>query len=130
MLLKEVLSQAIIALIKHRFRAAMTMFGISWGIVTIVLLLAYGNGFQTALAYGFLSAFSDGTVVIWNGQTSMQAGGERAGRPVRMKEEDAEALKELGVVKFASPEYVEGLPISYGSRQTSSTVRGIAPEYA
>src|ERR1051326_6163742 len=106
MLLKEVLSQAIIALIKHRFRAAMTMFGISWGIVTIVLLLAYGNGFQTALAYGFLNAFSDGTVVIWNGQTSMQAGGERAGRRIRLKEEDIEPLRQFGTIKYVSPESV------------------------
>ncbi|MBI2150749.1 MAG: ABC transporter permease, partial [Acidobacteria bacterium] len=48
MILKEVLFQAVHALINHRFRAAMTMLGIAWGIVTVVLLMAYGNGFHRA----------------------------------------------------------------------------------
>jgi len=54
------------------------MLGISWGIVSVVMLMAYGNGFQAALAAGSPGAFSDGVVVAWPGQTSMQAGGERA----------------------------------------------------
>src|SRR5215470_6013366 len=107
MLLKEVFLQAIYALIGHRFRAAMTMLGIAWGIVTVVLLMAYGNGFHTALMVGFRRAFSDGTVVIWPGQTSLQAGGERAGKRIFLTEDDAEALKELGLVKYASPEYIQ-----------------------
>ena len=130
MLLKEVLLQAIYALINHRFRAALTMLGISWGIVTVVLMMAYGNGFHSSLEIGLGGAFSDGTAVIWPGQTSTQAGGERAGRRIRLKEDDVEALKELGVVKYASPEYVEGMPLAYSNKQTSATLRGVAPEYA
>src|SRR5438876_2481700 len=101
MVLKEVILQALTAIINHRFRAMMTMLGIAWGIVAVVLLMAYGNGFHTALTVGFRRAFSDGTAVIWNGQTSMQAGGERAGKRIRMKEEDADALRELGLIKYA-----------------------------
>jgi putative ABC transport system permease protein len=129
MILKEVFLQAVYALIGHRFRAAMTMLGIAWGIVTVVLLMAYGDGFHRAIMYGMHGAFSDGVVITWNGQTSMQAGGERAGRPVRLKEEDVAALKQLGVIKYASPELVERLPMSYGTRQTTALVRGVAPEY-
>ncbi|HVF91695.1 MAG TPA: ABC transporter permease, partial [Blastocatellia bacterium] len=81
MILKEVFLQAIYALVSHRFRAMMTMLGISWGIVTVVLLMSYGNGFHSALVYGFHGSFSDGTVVVFGGQTSAQAGGERAGKP-------------------------------------------------
>ncbi len=122
--------QAIQALVGHRIRAAMTMTGIAWGIVAVVLLMAYGNGFHNAIEVGFRRAFSNGTVVIWNGQTSMQAGGERAGRRIRLKEEDVEPLRQLGNIKYVSPEYVEGLPLAYGIKQTSSNVRGVAPEYA
>jgi putative ABC transport system permease protein len=130
MLTKEVFEQAIYSLISHRFRASLTMLGIAWGIVAVVLLMAYGNGFHEALMVGFRRAFSSGTVVIWPGQTSMQAGGERAGRRVRLKEEDAAKLAELGVIKYASPEYIQTLPISVGNKQTSAGVRGVAPEYA
>jgi len=129
MLLKEVLGQAVNSLISHRFRASLTMLGIAWGIVTVVLLMAYGNGFHNALEVGFASAFSNGTAVIWAGQTSRQAGGERAGRRIRLKEEDAETLKELGLIKYASPEYLESEPLNYGNRQTTAGVRGVSPEY-
>ncbi len=130
MLIKEVFIQAISALIGHRIRAAMTMTGIAWGIVAVVLLMAYGNGFHNAIMTGFRRAFSNGTVVVWNGQTSMQAGGERAGRRIRMKEGDVEAIRQLGLIKYASPEYVRYLPLANGAKQTTSAVRGVAPEYA
>src|SRR2546426_8804302 len=112
MILKEVLLQALTALISHRFRAAMTMLGISWGIVTVVLLMAYGDGFHRALMYGFRGAFSDGVVITYGGQTSSQAGGERAGRPIRLKEEDAEALRNASLVKYVSPEYMSNWPLA------------------
>ncbi|MBK9317156.1 MAG: ABC transporter permease [Acidobacteria bacterium] len=94
--------------------------------------MAYGNGFHSALEVGFRRAFSSGTVVIWSGQTSMQAGGERAGKRIYFKESDLEPLQQLGTIKYVSPEYVETLPLVYvyGLKQTSSTVRGVAPEYA
>ena len=129
MIIKEVFAQALQALNGHRYRAMMTMLGIGWGIVAVVILMAYGNGFHNALIYGFTRAFSDGVVVIWGGQTSQQAGGERAGKRIRLKEDDVEALAQLGTIKYASPEYVEYLPMSFGTKQTSANVRGVAPEY-
>ncbi len=129
MLLKEIIIQAWQSLMAHRFRAGLTMLGIAWGIVTVTSMMAYGNGFNTALMNGFSNAFSTGVAVIWNGQTSMQAGGERAGRRVRMKLADVEAVRTLGLVKYVSPEIYESLPLSYGSRQTTAGVRGVNPEY-
>jgi putative ABC transport system permease protein len=113
----------------HRFRAGLTMLGISWGIVTVTSMMAYGNGFNTALMNGFSNAFSTGVLVIWNGQTSMQAGGERAGRPIRMKRADVDAVRMLGLVKYVSPEIYESLGLTYGNRQTTAGVRGVNPEY-
>ncbi len=127
--MKDIFIQAVLALLHHRIRAMLTMLGIAWGIMTVVLLMAYGNGFNSALMTGMRWAFSDGTVVLWNGQTSLQAGGERAGRRIRLNEEDGEALKELGVIKYVSPEYTEDYPLTFGNRQTSALVRGVAPEY-
>jgi putative ABC transport system permease protein len=129
-LYREVIAQALGSLAAHRFRAALTMLGISWGIVTVVLLMAYGSGFQRALTYGFRNAFSEGTVLVSGGQTSMQAGGERSGRRIAVKQTDVEALSELGTVKLVSPEYMRSLPITYGLRQTTAGVRGVSPEYA
>jgi len=129
MLLKEVLVQAAVAVREHRFRAGLTMLGIAWGIVTVVVLMGYGQGFRHALVVGFRNAFSDGTALLYNGQTSLQAGGERAGRRILLKEDDAAAVLELGTVKYASPEYLESLPIATGTRFTTCGVRGVSPEY-
>ncbi len=114
---------------EHRFRAGLTMLGIAWGIVTVVILMAYGQGFRGALVVGFRNAFSDGTGRLFGGQTSMQAGGERAGRRILLKEDDVGAIRQLGTIKRASPEYLASLPLGYGSRQTSAGVRGVSPEY-
>lgn len=129
MLLTEAFAQAYASLRAHRFRAGLTMLGIAWGIVTVVILMAYGHGFREALVCGFRNAFADGTARVYNGQTSMQAGGQRAGRRIWMTEDDFRAVLDLGAVKFASPEYLESLPVSYGQRQTTAGVRGVAPEY-
>jgi putative ABC transport system permease protein len=129
MVFREVILQALTALINHRFRAALTMLGISWGIVTVVLLMAYGDGFHRALMVGFRGAFSDGVVITYGGQTSRQAGGERAGRLIRLKAEDAEALKAAPLVKYVSPEYMSNWPLSWGNRQTSAGVRAVSEEY-
>ena len=102
-LYREVISQAIGSLLAHRFRAALTMLGISWGIVTVVLLMAYGTGFQRAIMYGFRNAFSQGTVLVGSGQTSMQAGGERSGRRIMLKQADVDAMSELGRSSSSAP---------------------------
>src|SRR5437867_9196994 len=129
MILKQVLIQAIVALINHRFRASMTMLVIAWGIVTVVLLMAYGNGFNRAIIVGFRGAFSDGVVIMYGGQTSKQAGGERAGKPVFLKEEDAGAILEAPLVKYSSPEYMTGLPLASTIRQTSIGARAVNRDY-
>ncbi|MBI3491509.1 MAG: ABC transporter permease, partial [Acidobacteria bacterium] len=82
--MREIIREAVYSLYHHRFRAALSMLGISWGIISVVVLLAYGNGFRGALDAGFRGAFSDGTVISFPGQTSLQAGGERAGKRVRV----------------------------------------------
>src|SRR5215467_1549662 len=129
MILKEVFLQAITALINHRFRATMTMLGIAWGIVTVVLLMAYGNGFNRAITIGFRGAFSNGVVVTYGGQTSVQAGGERAGKRIFLKVEDVESVLQSPLVKYASPEYMNNLPLSSATRQTSAGIRGVAADY-
>jgi putative ABC transport system permease protein len=128
-LLREVVREACYGLYHHRFRAALSMLGISWGIVSVVVLLAYGDGFRGALDAGFRGAFSDGTVVVWPGQTSMQAGGERAGKRVRVTPDDVLAIGELPLVKNVSPEFFLDAPIVYGNKQSSHLLRGVAASY-
>jgi putative ABC transport system permease protein len=127
--LVEIVREACYGLYHHRFRAALSMLGISWGIISVVVLLAYGDGFRGALDAGFRGAFSDGTVVTFPGQTSLQAGGERAGKRVRVTADDVLAVGELPLVKNVSPEFMQEFSIVFGNKQSSHLVRGVAAAY-
>jgi putative ABC transport system permease protein len=125
----EIAREAVVGLLRNRVRAALSMLGISWGIVSVVMLLAYGEGFNQALLRGFKGAYGDGVSVMWPGQTSMQAGGERAGRPVRLRIADAAVLDQLPLIKAWSPEYMRDVPVAWGTRLASYRARGVAPAY-
>jgi len=128
-MLREILIQAWVALRRNPTRSILTMLGIVWGIVTVTLLIAYGNGFRHALVRAF-DAFGRSAVVAWPGQTSEQAGGERAGRRVRFELADLEAIRqEAALVKLASLETVRRLPMGYAERTVNVAVRGVYPEY-
>jgi putative ABC transport system permease protein len=129
-LFREIVREAFTGLARNRTRALLSMLGISWGIVSVVMLLSYGNGFRDALARGFRGAFGDGVVIVWPGQTSRQAGGERAGKRIRLKLEDVLSVSEAPFVKFISPEFTREFPIAWGTKQASYLVRGVSPEYA
>jgi putative ABC transport system permease protein len=129
MIFTEILLQAWQALKRNPSRSFLTMLGIVWGIVAVTLLIAYGSGFRLVLVTGF-EAFGKSAVVCWPGQTSMQAGGERAGRPVRFQKEDVEAIRqEAPIVKHACLETVRRLPLTYNERMVNGTIRGVCPEY-
>ena len=89
---RDLLGQAFAAM-RHDLRKTMlTMAGMAWGIATVVLLLAYGNGFGTAITNIFQS-FGATAVGIFPGRTSQQAGGNKAGVPIRFTNDDIELLR-------------------------------------
>jgi hypothetical protein len=103
----------------QRFSAALSMLRISWGIVSVVVLLAYGDGFRGAIDAGFKGAYSDVTVIVFPGQTSLQAGGERAGKRVRVTIEDVLAIGEIPLIKNVSPEFMRDFPVVFENKQSS-----------
>ncbi len=116
-------------LIAYRKRSSMTVLGIMWGIASFILLMAYGDGFQKAMMLG-LKYFGDNVVVVWNGQTSMQAGGSRSGRVIRTKPEDVEMIRQrCTLVKRVSPEVYDDVQLRWGDRMTSAGVRAVNDEY-
>jgi putative ABC transport system permease protein len=66
---------------------------------------------------------------MFPGQTSLQAGGERAGRSVRLRLADAEAVGALPLVKAWSPEFMRDVTVAWGTEQASYRARGVAPDY-
>jgi putative ABC transport system permease protein len=128
-IIKEIFVESIISLRRSKTRSSLTMLGIVWGIVSVTLLIAYGNGFRSVLVTAF-EAFGKSAVTCWPGQTSTQAGGQRAGKKVRFEEADVEYIRATApLVKTVCMETVKYLPIQYGERMVNTAVRGVCPEY-
>jgi putative ABC transport system permease protein len=129
MYLKELISQGWQALMRNRMRSLLTMLGIMWGLVSVVLLLAYGQGLGGSVLHAFLNMGND-VIVLWPGQTSMQAGGQRAGKKVAYEYEDVEAIRdEVPLVRAVSGEIDRNFGFKLGTRVVSIQVRGVEMPY-
>ena len=89
---RDLLQQAVSAMRHDLRRTLLTMAGMAWGIATVVLLLAYGNGFGRAIQNIFES-FGATAVGVFPGRTSQQAGGNKAGVQIRFTNEDIDLLR-------------------------------------
>lgn len=124
-MIRHIFSEALNALGHYRLRSVLTMLSIVWGVTSLMLLLSYGQGFDQALTKAFLQIGKD-LVVIFPGQTSMQAGGERSGRPIRLELADVKAIQEgVPTVEAVSPEVRRFWPVTYGDRTRSYGVSGV-----
>ncbi len=125
----EIFKRALSSLARNRARTFLTLTGISWGVACFVILFAYGDGFAHALELG-LSHYGHNVCVIWNGQTSMQVGGQRAGRRVRMELRDVDDIRAgAPLISRVSPEIYREYPVKSARRVTSAGVRGVNHEY-
>lgn len=125
---KDIASQAYAALTFNRRRSALTMLGMAWGIATVVLLMAYGTGFSTAIVNIFKSYASMQAMGVAGGRTSMQAGGNKAGVNIRLTTDDVDRiLANVPHVTKIAPESFYNAPISYEGRSYTWTVRASYP---
>jgi putative ABC transport system permease protein len=129
-MLTQIILEAWTALKRNRTRSFLTMLGIVWGIVTVTLLIAYGNSFRSILVNGF-DAFGKSVVIAWPQQTSEQPGGQRAGKKVVIEQADIDLIKaNAPLVKHICRETVKRPGIAYGDRMVgTSAIRGVCPEY-
>ncbi|HUM03898.1 MAG TPA: ABC transporter permease [Terriglobales bacterium] len=126
-MMRDILRESWTAMKYNRRRTALTMLGMAWGIATVVLLLAYGNGFGVAIGNIFAS-FGTKTMILVPGRTSMQAGGEKAGARLRFTLEDIDLLNaNVPQITRITPEAYKDGTIQYENREFSLTVMGDYP---
>jgi putative ABC transport system permease protein len=101
---QDLLKDTIATLWAHKRRTMLTMFGIAWGIISITIMVAAGEGLGQGIQKN-QESFGKDVMVIFSGRTSMQAGGARAGRAVHWMEEDyIQVAKEAPACKYVMPE--------------------------
>src|ERR1700723_3114507 len=123
----DLLKEAYGAMRHNRRRTALTMLGMAWGIATVVMLLSYGNGFGHACANIFAN-FGTKVMILAPGRSSMQAGGQKAGGPIRFTLDDLETLTtNIPQIAQITPEADKQANIQYETRTFTFDTTGNYP---
>ncbi len=124
---RDLLHEAYGAMRHNRRRTTLTMLGMAWGIATVVMLLSYGNGFGQACANIFAN-FGTKLMILVPGRSSMQAGGQKAGVPIRFTLDDVDTLTtNIPQIAQITPEASRQANIQYETRTFSFSVTGNYP---
>ncbi len=107
-------------------RAILTVASIAWGSLSLLLLLAFGEGLKISVARGMNGIGSD-LAVIWPGTTSLIWKGLPTGRPIRAAIEDIDLLRErIPDLEEVAGEIHKGrVVVNYGNTSTTSRVKGV-----
>jgi putative ABC transport system permease protein len=128
---RDLLKEAFGAMQHNRRRTALTMLGMAWGIATVVILLAFGSGFERAIGIVFSSWGTD-VIGAFPGRTSLQAGGAKAGSEVRLQIADVDYVRnEVPMVKGVTPIFDKrNATIQHDTRTfTNLFLTGVYPVY-
>jgi putative ABC transport system permease protein len=129
MTLSEILRQAIATFRAHKMRTFLTMFGIVWGISSVILLVGLGRGFVVDQKKHMETLGKD-LVIVWGGRTSSQVGGRAAGREIPLNVDDAALIRdECYLIKNVSPELRRTIPEVSQYNLASRGVVGMWPSY-
>jgi len=129
MTLSEILRQALATFRAHKMRTFLTMFGIVWGIASVIILVGLGRGFSVDQKKHMQSLGKD-LVIMWGGRTSSQVGGRAAGREIHLHVDDAELIRdECYLVKNVSPELQRTIPEVSQFNSANRGVVGMWPSY-
>jgi putative ABC transport system permease protein len=129
-MMRDLLHQVIQNIRANTLRSVLTMFGILWGVTSVIVLSAMGEGFRTG-NQAVLEELGKNVAIVWGGRTSSQAGGQRAGRQLFLTVEDATALaNESPLIAVVSPEIQRGgIRVKSEFNAASLTVHGVEPQY-
>jgi putative ABC transport system permease protein len=126
-MVRDLLHESYNAMRHNRRRTALTMLGMAWGIATVVMLLAYGDGFGRAIVNIFAN-FGTKIFIIFPGRSSMQAGGQKAGMPVRLTFDDIDLLStNIPQITHITPSCNKNSLLQFDTRSYTMNVIGEYP---
>ena len=126
-MIRDLLQESYDAMRHNRRRTALTMLGMAWGIATVVMLLAYGDGFGRACANIFAN-FGTRLFIVVPGRSSMQSGGEKAGAQIRLTLDDLDLLTaNVPQITHITPDCFKSATMQYDTRSYTINVNGEYP---
>jgi putative ABC transport system permease protein len=113
----------------HRTRALLTTSAITWGILAVTLLMAFGSGLSYRMREGFLNA-GDMIIRVYGGQTTKHYEGLPLGRRISLREEDCEYLeRNIPYIATAVPGLGRNVRLRNGEKISSTYMEGVYPEF-
>ena len=114
---------------RHKLRSFLTMFGIAWGVASLVLMTALCDSFRKGQRKN-MRQLGDNIVIVWNGRTERQAGGQRAGRRVWREQRDVEIIrKQCPLVSVVAGEINRETVAASRFNSGRFLTLGVTPEY-
>jgi len=124
------LRQAAANIWRYKLRSFLTMFGIAWGISSLVLMSALCDGFRQGWAKN-VKQLGDQIVMVWGGRTERVAEGQPAGRRIRLNEDDVQTIRaQCKLVTVVAGEVKRHeTPVVSDFNAGRFLVLGVTPEY-
>jgi putative ABC transport system permease protein len=128
--LRTIISEFILDLRAQKLRAFQTMFGIVWGTVTIIVLIAFGVGFKKQMSIN-MHGIGESIAIVWPGKTTKAWEGFGLGRRLSFIEDDAKLVaSQVSGIKAVSPEFGRRTVTHVGQNILTPLISGIYPNYA
>lgn len=125
----ELLRQTWITLRANKTRSFLTMFGIAWGLICLILMNAVGEGMWVAQKEK-ARALGQNIMIVWGGVTSKGMEGTSAGRVINLTMEDFSAVKARATyLQRMSPEIQRYLPVRSSLNNGTFGTHGVFPDY-
>jgi len=114
----------------QKLRTFLTVLGIAWGTVAVVVLLAFGVGLERQTRKRF-HGLGDRIVILFGGRTTKPFAGFGEGRPIRLRADDVPIIaREVAEIEQISPEFItRSARVRRGVKAASPAVTGILPVY-
>lgn len=125
----DTLGQVFRAIAANKLRSFLTMFGIAWGVGSLLVLVGLGEGFRSG-QHRQLATLGNDLVMMWNGTIPAVANQHTGMRPYQLTMGDAEAVRKLPELRGVTVELARNdlYEVSQWSN-TSSHVMGVEPNY-
>jgi len=129
--IRTTISEFLADLRAQKLRAFLTTFGIIWGTVAIVVLIAFGVGFKKQVSKD-MHGLGESIAILFPGTTTKAYEGFGLGRPIRLVEDDAKLLEtQIPALAHATPEYGKRkIPVRVDNNIANPLITGIFPVYA
>ena len=127
----DIIGQVFRAIWAHKLRSFLTMFGIAWGVGSLLLLVGLGEGFRSGNRRSLAEVGND-VIMMWAGNVP-SLGNQRSGmRPYKLTVSDANAITQdapdvRGVTAFLRRSDIKQVS---DFETAGGSVLGVQPNYA